>query len=84
EFQGFFFERFELLFLFGWIITIFTTLTAYYYSAMLGVCKTVNCKKSLLMNAIIGLLILTLSLLPSGITELFSYGTYLNYLSYAS
>ena len=84
EFQGFFFERFELLFLFGWIITIFTTLTAYYYSAMLGVCKIVNCKKTILMNVLIGLFILMLSLLPSGITELFSYGTYVNYLSYAS
>ena len=84
EFQGFFFERFELLFLFGWIITIFTTLAAYYYSALLGVCKTVNCKKTLMINVLVGFLILMLSLLPSGITELFSYGTYVNYLTYAA
>ncbi len=82
EFQGFFFERFELLFLFGWIITIFTTLAAYYYSAVLGMRKAFQVKNTLPMNIMIGFIILMLSLLPSGITELFSYGTYVNYLSY--
>ncbi|TKD72141.1 GerAB/ArcD/ProY family transporter [Pseudalkalibacillus hwajinpoensis] len=84
EYQGFFFERFELLFLFGWIITIFTTLTAYYYSALLGICKTINCKRNIFVNIFVGALILSLSLVPTGITELFSSSTYLNNLSYAA
>lgn len=84
EFQGFFFERFELLFLFGWIITIFTTVVAYYYAALLGLCTTLNCKKKWIHNGVIGISILLLSLYPDGITELFSYGKYINYLSYAS
>ena len=84
EYQGFFFERFELLFLFGWIVTIFTTLTAYYYSALLGICKTINCKRNLYVNLFVGAAIFSLSLVPSGITELFSSATYLNNLSYAA
>ncbi|MBN8210554.1 GerAB/ArcD/ProY family transporter [Bacillus sp. NTK071] len=84
EYQGFFFERFELLFLFGWIITIFTTLTAYYYSALLGICKTFNCQRNIFVNIIVGMTILSLSLYPSGITELFSTATYTNNLSYAA
>ncbi|WP_270181256.1 GerAB/ArcD/ProY family transporter [Alkalihalobacillus sp. CinArs1] len=84
EFQGFFFERFELLFLFGWIITIFTTVVAYYYAALLGLCKTLRCNKNIYLNILIGSIIIVLSIFPDGITELFSYGTYINYLSYAS
>ncbi len=84
EFQGFFFERFELLFLFGWIITIFTTVVAYYYTALLGLSTTLQCKKNVYLNAGVGISILVLSLFPDGITELFSYGRYINYLSYAS
>ncbi|MCA0987414.1 GerAB/ArcD/ProY family transporter [Guptibacillus algicola] len=84
EFQGFFFERFELLFLFGWIITIFTTVVAYYYAALLGLCTTLNCKKKWYLNGVVGISIILFAMYPDGITELFSYGTYINYLSYAS
>ncbi|WP_394173047.1 GerAB/ArcD/ProY family transporter [Guptibacillus hwajinpoensis] len=84
EYQGFFFERFELLFLFGWIVTIFTTLTAYYYSALLGVCKIINCKRNIWLNILVGTAIFSLALVPTGITELFSSATYLNNLSYAA
>ncbi|WP_347551174.1 GerAB/ArcD/ProY family transporter [Pseudalkalibacillus hwajinpoensis] len=84
EFKGFFFERFELVFLFGWIITIFTTVSAYYYSAFLGLCRTFNCKKNIFMNAAVGFVIFALSLQPEGVTELFDSAKYLNYLSYAA
>lgn len=84
EFQGFFFERFEILFLIGWIITTFTTVAAYYFASVLGFCRTFHIKKGKYATYGLGIIILVVATIPPGVIELFEYMEYMNYLSYVA
>ena len=78
EFQGFFFERFELIFLFGWIITAFTSFSAYYYAMWKGVSQTFRISSKPFVW-VVATFIFGISLYPSGLTEVLEYSTYVNY-----
>ncbi|MBX0356117.1 endospore germination permease [Halobacillus sp. Nhm2S1] len=82
EFQGFFFERFELIFLFGWLTTAFTSFTAYMYTLTLGLKNMFTPTRWFLPVA--GILILALTLYPEGLTEVFHYSTYIQLISVAA
>ncbi|WP_226579589.1 GerAB/ArcD/ProY family transporter [Halobacillus litoralis] len=79
EFQGFFFERFELIFLFGWLITAFTSLTAYYFSMTTGMKKMFG--GSRFMIWISGTIIYVLTLYPEGLTDVFHYSQLIQIIS---
>ena len=82
EFQGFFFERFELIFIFGWLTTAFTSFTAYTYGMVVGL-KNIF-KPSRWFLAITAISIYVLTLLPKGLTEVFHYSTHIQIFSFAS
>ncbi|MFD1019453.1 GerAB/ArcD/ProY family transporter [Thalassobacillus hwangdonensis] len=79
EFKGFFFERFELIFLFGWLTTAFTSFTAYAFAMTLGFHKLFSRSKLMLIPA--GAAIFLLSLFPKGLTEVFHYSSYVSIIS---
>ncbi|REJ09025.1 GerAB/ArcD/ProY family transporter [Halobacillus trueperi] len=79
EFQGFFFERFELVFLFGWLTTAFTSFTAYMYTLTLGLKNMFTPSRWFLPIA--GGLIFVLTLVPKGLTEVFHYSTHIQVIS---
>ncbi|SDP47236.1 endospore germination permease [Halobacillus sp. SY10] len=82
EFQGFFFERFELIFIFGWLTTAFTSFTAYMYALTLGLKNMFTPSRWFLPIA--GALIFALTLFPEGLTEVFHYSTYIQLISVAA
>ena len=79
EFQGFFFERFELIFLFAWLTTAFTSFTAYMYAMTLGLKNII--KPSPWFLAVSSLLIFILTLIPKGLSEVFHYSTHIQIIS---
>ncbi|QAS54491.1 GerAB/ArcD/ProY family transporter [Halobacillus litoralis] len=79
EFQGFFFERFELIFLFGWLTTAFTSFTAYAFSMTLGLKRLIKPSNWMLLISAAG--IFTATLLPKGLTEVFHYSAYIQIIS---
>ncbi|MBN9653179.1 endospore germination permease [Halobacillus sp. GSS1] len=82
EFQGFFFERFELIFIFGWLTTAFTSFTAYMYALTLGLKHMFTPTGWFLPVA--GVLIFTLTLIPGGLTEVFHYSPQIQLISVAA
>ncbi|SFK03248.1 spore germination protein [Halobacillus dabanensis] len=82
EFQGFFFERFELIFLFGWLTTAFTSFTAYTYASTLGLKNLFKPSKWFLLVA--GVFIFTFTMLPKGLTEVFHYSTHIQVISFTA
>ncbi|ARI78738.1 GerAB/ArcD/ProY family transporter [Halobacillus mangrovi] len=80
EFQGFFFERFEILFLVGWLITAFTSFSAYYYAMWTGVRQTFRTKSKLFVW-MVAAFIFGAALYPTGMTEVFQYSRLINYAS---
>ncbi|SEH83088.1 spore germination protein [Halobacillus karajensis] len=80
EFQGFFFERFELIFLFGWLTTAFTSFTAYTYASTLGFKSLFKPTRWFLPVA--GVFIFILTMLPKGLTEVFHYSTHIQIISF--
>ncbi|MYL37913.1 GerAB/ArcD/ProY family transporter [Halobacillus litoralis] len=82
EFQGFFFERFELIFIFGWLITVFTSFTTYTYGMILGIGKVT--KPGWWCMAAAGLLIFSITLYPEGLTEVLDYSSHIQWVSAAA
>ncbi|WP_394217482.1 GerAB/ArcD/ProY family transporter [Halobacillus trueperi] len=82
EFQGFFFERFELIFIFGWLTTAFTSFTAYMFALTLGMKNMFTPSRWFLPIA--GVLIFALTLFPEGLTEVFHYSIHIQLISVAA
>ncbi|MGI8316968.1 GerAB/ArcD/ProY family transporter [Halobacillus mangrovi] len=80
EFQGFFFERFEILFLVGWLITAITSFSAYYYAMWTGVRQTFHTKSKFFVW-LVAVLIFATAIFPPGLTEVFQYSRIVNFSS---
>lgn len=79
-FPGAFLERFDILFVAFWIITVFTTIAAYYYMAGFTLTRLIGYRNFKPMMYGILPLVYIVAILPRNMVEIFQWADYISYI----